>query len=365
MSNNMDIRLLGMVTLLALSACAVKAPTPDDRPEPKKDEVEKVPYGIYLGNTHSHSHFSGDATQEGNDPADHFRLAREAGYDFYAVTDHSQYEQYGEAAWSAILAVADRYTDASFVGIRGYEHSENNGPGAKGHLNVYNSSTYLNALADGIDLPYFQDWICSSANSGAVVSMNHPAENQYSSFACYNESARKHVCLIELINGGKCNDYYPSYLIALSSGWKVSPVAGADNHSVNKIDTWPARTGVAAKSLTRADLLEAMSQRRTFATYEKTLKMIYYVNNHVMGSIFSSKSQTLSFEIDIDTQGSNITRVDICTAGGQVVESRQFNARKVSWKVDVAKGSHPYFFVNAYVADTETAVAYAAPVWIK
>ena len=44
---------------------------------------------------------------------------------------------------------ADAATDASFVAIRGYEHSENNGPGAKGHQNVYNSSDYLNALAEG------------------------------------------------------------------------------------------------------------------------------------------------------------------------------------------------------------------------
>ena len=40
-------------------------------------------------------------------------------------------------------------TDRDFVAIAGYEHSENNGPNGTGHINVINSSEYLNALAPG------------------------------------------------------------------------------------------------------------------------------------------------------------------------------------------------------------------------
>ena len=57
------------------------------------------------------------------------------------------------ANWTATLRDAAAATDANFVALAGYEHSENNGPGGKGHINVINSAGYLNAMAPGVDLP--------------------------------------------------------------------------------------------------------------------------------------------------------------------------------------------------------------------
>lgn len=255
-----------------------------------------------MGNTHAHCRYSGDAVQtDENSVENHFRLAKANGYDFYCVTDHSQYESYTPQAWEHIKAAADAATDASFVAIRGYEHSENNGPGAKGHQNVYNSSDYLNALAEGIDMPYFHNWLADAANAGAVVSMNHPGKEQYGGFACYNEQARPHIRLIELING--TDDYHESFLAALAKGWKVSPVAGCDNHATKPIAAWQPRTGVAAKKLTRESLLEAMAAGRTYATYDKNLRLLYYVNNHVMGSEIRTSADELTFEIEASDPG--------------------------------------------------------------
>lgn len=267
-------------------------------PTPRKKES----YRLFMGNTHAHCRYSGDAVQtDENSVENHFRLAKANGYDFYCVTDHSQYESYTPQAWEHIKAAADAATDASFVAIRGYEHSENNGPGAKGHQNVYNSSDYLNALAEGIDMPYFHNWLADAANAGAVVSMNHPGKEQYGGFACYNEQARPHIRLIELING--TDDYHESFLAALAKGWKVSPVAGCDNHATKPIAAWQPRTGVAAKKLTRESLLEAMAAGRTYATYDKNLRLLYYVNNHVMGSEIRTSADELTFEIEASDPG--------------------------------------------------------------
>ena len=69
-------------------------------------------------------------------------------------------------------------TDRDFVAIAGYEHSENNGPNGTGHINVINSSEYLNALAPGVDLPYLYKWLKTVPPNGdgpVVASFNHPA----------------------------------------------------------------------------------------------------------------------------------------------------------------------------------------------
>ena len=350
--------------------CGGDAPTPGKRPPgtTDPDPTEKESYQIFLGNTYAHCRYSGDANQnEQNTPETHYRLARENGYDFYCVTDHSQYESYTAEAWAQILSAADAATDATFVAIRGYEHSENNGPGAKGHQNVYNSTTYLNALAEGVDLSYFHDWLTLPENRSVFVSMNHPGLSQYDTFACYNEGARGHVSLIELINGTE--DYHGSFLVALSKGWKVSPVAGCDNHSWEGIAKWQPRTGVAAKELTRAALFEAMAAGRTYATFDRNLRLLYYVNNHVMGSEFKTLSEKLTFEIEVSdpdtSEASNrITRIEVVGEGERVVASKEFSTHSVTWKAEVPK-QYGYYYLKVYNASSETPAAYAAPVWLK
>ena len=362
------IGCLGAVCLCC--GCGDDAPAPGKRPSGGNgpDPAEKESYRLFMGNTHAHCRYSGDAVQtDENSVENHFRLAKANGYDFYCVTDHSQYESYTPQAWEHIKAAADAATDASFVAIRGYEHSENNGPGAKGHQNVYNSADYLNALAEGIDMPYFHNWLADAANAGAVVSMNHPGKEQYGGFACYNEQARPHIRLIELING--TDDYHESFLAALAKGWKVSPVAGCDNHATKPIAAWQPRTGVAAKKLTRESLLEAMAAGRTYATYDKNLRLLYYVNNHVMGSEIRTSADELTFEIeasDPDTSDASdrIVRIEIVGEGNRVVASETFSAHRVDWKVRVPRGQK-YYYLKVYTASSDAPTAYAAPVWMK
>ena len=373
---NMNRRLIiCLLGALLCCGCSDDAPSPDKRPAGKTDTepVEKESYRIYLGNTHAHSLYSGDADQtDDNSAANHFRLARENGYDFYCVTDHSQYEAYTPEAWDDLAAAADAATvDGVFVAIRGYEHSENNGPGAKGHQNVFNSQSYLNALADGIDMAYFHDWLAGAGNRDVFVSMNHPATDQYAGFACYNEQARSHVSLIELINGPKgVDDYHESFLAALAKGWKVSPVAGCDNHAVKPIATWPARTGVAAKELTRVSLFEAMAAGRTYASYDRNLKLMYYVDNRPMGSQFKTRADRLTFEIEVDDpdtddDSNRIVKVEIVRADGRVAASESFTEHRVAWKTQIERDAACYYVRIYNAARDGMPVAYAAPVWVQ
>lgn len=131
-------------------------------------------------------------------PAQHFAVAKANGYDFYATTDHSQEVAFDPTspdnpAWVATKQQAAAATDANFVALAGYEHSENNGPGGKGHINVFNSSTYLDALEPGIDLPYLYKWLKTVLPNGAgpvVASFNHPGPQQDNNWAYRDPRSR-------------------------------------------------------------------------------------------------------------------------------------------------------------------------------
>lgn len=369
-----------MVVILAcsLAACEGVSPSPDNRPKPKPSDPGTVSgkpsqihdYNIFLGNTHSHCNYSGDVklTAE-NTPDKHFKTAKDNGYDFYFITDHSQYEdRYTQEAWTDLAQAAKRATTSSFVAMRGFEHSENNGPGAKGHLNVFNSATFLNALAEGMDIPFFQKWVSSSENGGVVVSMNHPGPAQYSDFACYDEASRKNVALLEVINGK--NLHHEAFIKALSKGWKVSPVAGCDNHSWEGIPKWEARTGIAADALTPEDVLDALRSRRTYATFDKNLKAVYYADNHPMGSEFRPGAPTLHVHVlleDPDTSDpkSAIARVEIVGEGEKVLARKDFSSHKVVWETDVERGKNEYAYLKVYNGSAATPIAYLAPVWLR
>lgn len=332
-------------------------------------------YNIYFGNTHAHSNYSGDiAIFRGKkglslDPKNsaewHFALAKENGYDFYCVTDHSQYPEYTLEAFADVKAQSEKATDAKFVGIRGYEHSENNGPDGTGHMNVYNSDTYLSALDDEVSLEYFHNWLAKPENKKVVVCFNHPTVNAYNDFKCYNEVARGRMSMIELFNGKSCK--YPAFVNALSKGWKVSPVAGCDNHGVEGIAKWGARTGVAATELTYDAIMEAMAAGRTYATLDKNLKIIYYVNGKPMGSTISGKSLKFTIDIsdpDVSDPGSKITKIEIVAENGKLIQSKECAGYDINWIVDIPV-NQKYYYIRVYNASMTEPVAYAAPVWVE
>lgn len=335
-------------------------------------------YKVCFGNTHAHCNYSGDiavfrakkglSLDPKNSAESHYELAKENGYDFYFVTDHSQYPVYTPDTWAAVKTAAEAATDASFVALRGYEHSENDGPDGRGHMNVYNSSDYLNAMADGVSVEYFHNWLAKPEQADAIVCFNHPQKDAYNDFHCYNEETRGRMKLIELINGGRAK-FYPSFLNALAKGWKVSPVAGCDNHGWEGIAKWNARTGLLVTELTPAGVLEAMASRRTFATLDKNLSVVYRVNGKIMGSdIRAARKYKFDIEVsdpDTDRADQAIARIEVVSGSGTVVAGADFDSHEVHWKPVVPAGEKFYFVLVYNASKPETPVAYAAPVWIE
>ncbi len=316
-------------------------------------------------------------------PAEHFARAKARRYDFYVTADHSQEEALhppgaDNPAWRATLQQAVAATDGAFVALRGYEHSENNGPNGSGHFNVINSAEYLNALAPGVDLPTFYQWLQRVPGAGegpVVVSFNHPSAKQYNEWAYRDAGVTDVITLLEVINSNK-NIHYEGFLAALDHGWKVSPVCGNDNHGYSGIANHTSRTFVLATSRTRAALLEAMRQRRTYATLEQNLQCRYTVNGAVMGSTLT-RPDALQFDIAISDPDTTepkdrITKIDLITDGGAVAETfAPAPGHDVRWQPTLRNAVNKYYFVRVWnagggdlaAAKPEQPVAWLAPIW--
>lgn len=318
-------------------------------------------------------------------PSAHYALAKSNGFDFYATTDHSQEAAFHptsptNTAWLAAKREAAEATDSHFIALAGYEHSENNGPGGKGHINVFNSADYLNALERGIDLPYFYKWLKTAQPNGegpVVASFNHPGPRQYDDWTGCDPEVADVITMLEVLNSDKFKEpHYQAFVNALDKGWKVAPVAGLDNHGLEGIKRLSSRTFVLATNPTKAAILDAMKHRRVYASLDKNIQCRYAVNGAIMGSTLN-RPQVFNFDISISDPDTNtpkdqITKIDIVKDGGAVVKTlNPAPSFDVKWNPVINDATNRYFFVRVWSAgggdaagvDAAKPVAWLAPVW--
>jgi len=316
-------------------------------------------------------------------PEKHYKEAKAAKYDFYCVTDHSQEEAFfpnstNNTAWAVATKQAEVASNSEFTAFMGVEHSENDSNNGRGHFNVIGSSTYINAIRPGIDIPYFYNWLKENpknlkTGNPVVVIFNHPDKKQFNNWAYRDDEITKIITLLEIINNRKSK--YEGFISALDKGWKVSPVAGIDNHNYTEISKAQTRTFVLAENNTPKSILTAMRKRRTYAAFDKNLECRYSVNDSIMGSIIP-QSDTYNLKIyinDPDThdKSDKISKIDIITANGVVIKTIETKKAKHKNYYNISiedKDIDSYFFIqvwdNSKSKDKEP-VAWLAPVWIS
>jgi len=317
-------------------------------------------------------------------PARHFELAKQNGFDFYVSTDHSQEGAFwpwgpNNPYWKTTKDQAAAATDKDFVAIAGFEYSENDGPGGTGHLNIMNADSILDALFTGVNLPYMYKWLEHAKPNGTgpiVASFNHPGKYQYNDFDYRDPQITDIITMFEVINSN-IHIHYDGFIEALDKGWKVSPVSGLDNHGTSGIPKLKSRTFVLATSKTKAAILDAMKNRRTYASMDNNIQCRYTLNGAIMGSTLS-KPSTFQFDIHIsdpDTTNPNdkITKIDIVKDHGEVVQTYtpEHPDYSVTWRPVITDPTASYFFVRVWSVGggdspkptPDLPMTWLAPVW--
>ncbi|UQZ81097.1 Endo-1,4-beta-xylanase A precursor [Paenibacillus konkukensis] len=336
-------------------------PSPAPRPAPLPAPVA---YNVYFGNLHSHTAFSDGKSV----PDTAFNYARNTAHlDFLAVTDHSNLYDHDLAwdqslEWRDLKASADRNTvNGSFVAIAGSETTWYP-PGGFGHMNTFAMEHFNTYETEYNDANRF--YAAAKQYPASIVQWNHPWDADFNGFTPYDADVDNVMDLIETAQSGHPSiDNLSHYTTALDLGWHVAPSGNQDNHAANwgTLDT--RRTAILAEKLTREDIYDAIRSHRVYATTDANMKVMFKINNQMMGSTLSNPS-ALNFTIgaaDPDA-GDTIKKIEVYTEGGQLAGSANFNSNNVSWtSFSVTNNTKKYYFIKVTQADGQAAVT--APIW--
>ncbi|WP_372590238.1 CehA/McbA family metallohydrolase [Fervidobacterium pennivorans subsp. carthaginiensis] len=317
-------------------------------------------YQIYYGNLHSHTSYSdGRGTPEQ-------AYAHASKYaDVLAVTDHCYFLKIPVNGQSKTYLTQQAARSATipgkFVGLQGFEWTA-----GSGHINVYETLEFISRDEKG-DLKDFYEWITKVKK---LAQFNHPGVTfgNFQDFWFWPE-ADKYVNLIEVGNGNWSSadviseEMFNNFILALNRGWHLSPTANQDNHKENWASANDARTGILAKSLIYEDIMEALWNRRTFASEDKTAKLYFYADNNIMGSILPYREKA-NLYIYYSDKGDPVSKVYI------VSQSRSYELSELSGKsefeysgtFDVVDG-YEWFFV--YIIQRDGNEIVSAPVWFE
>ena len=350
--------------------------------------AEAVPMNTYLGTTHIHTGLNNDHGTDTSTASDIFSTAKSNGFDFVMLTEHSgptgpvdQVGYYADAQTQAL-----NYSEIGrFVGLAGYEYSENSNDGDSdtGHMIGFGTTDFVNAAAPGMKFSsFFEKLVADSSQRTTFAGYNHPAATGHKGSASYLKTTanRARIVMSETSNKVTYNatneaNYYNAYIVHLDRGWRVAPTCGLDTHSMTYLKTLesatkkPCRTGLLATSLTTENVLEAMMNRRLYSTRDTNLQLRYQVNDVWMGSIVSTPT-TANITVTVTDPNTTqpldkITKIEVIGSNGQVLASQAFDAHSVTWSPTVNVGTNKYMFIRVFNGERIAHTAVSAPVWFE
>ncbi len=317
---------------------------------------------FYFGSLHGHSADSDGA----GTPQEYFTWARDAAaFDFCVLTDHAESLDAGE--WDDAGIQADLFDqDGSFTTLRGFEWSS----GTYGHINAWNTGDYISSSSLP-ELSSFYQWL---GRRGAQAQFNHPGIHGDFNGLAYVDSAADVLLCQETANKliSNASGYlYPNYVSALDQGWRTAPTANQDNHTLaaNR-----HRTVAVAPSLSRANLLDALANRRVYSSDDPDMRVTFRCGEAWMGSQVEVAGGSAAFTVAVEDD-EPISRLELITHGGIVAASADNDGTwgdgTAAWNPVLQVTESSYYFLRVYENDVHddegdgsgSQVAVTAPIW--
>ncbi len=370
---------------------------------------------LYFGQMHSHTAEYSDGAGTLEQAYEYAMKAKDV--DFLFVTDHSNYFDTTSTAtmtsyydlssasmsgsiskWEEAKQTAAEYVTDDFIGMYGYEMTWSGGPG---HTNTFNTFGFVsrnnatlndktnsyagmhkyndlmvnanlgldvdgNPVGEGVQTKYITD-------APVVSQFNHPGTTfgNFDDFAGYTPTRDTVLSLIEVGNGEGAvggSSYWPSYSeydLCLSKGWHVAPTNNQDNHKGKWGDANTCRDVVLTDDFSEAGIYEAMANRQVYATEDQNLRIYYYLNDQLMGSIIDTGDEDVTkvhFKVSIsDPDGEALGKIEIIGENG--ISLKSFEAVGSTYELDTEMAnSDAYYYIKVTQKDGDIAVT--APVWV-
>ncbi len=348
-------------------------------------------YNIYFGDIHSHTWYS-DGSQDKDTNTYKKPVAQAITYarsspsmNFLGVSDHNHNEgglHMTLGYWRAGNQEADSVNqDGVFPGLYGQEWGTIS---TGGHALIYGTNKLF-----GWDTGVFDVYVAkgnygmlsdSVKKYGGFCYIAHPNQTDYSGIftSAYKASWDSVVMGVAIKNGPATStntteadpsttDYSARYHDLLRLGYHVAPCANQDNHNTTYGRVNQQRTAVLASSLTRANIVDALRNRRAFATEDHNLQLRLEVGEHQMGEIFTITGSVTFRVTAIDPDGEHMSRIELRygvpgSGSAPTVLTSVTNADSLIFTQNQATSSTYYYY--AYVVETDGQEAWSAPVWI-
>ncbi|MBQ9802300.1 MAG: CehA/McbA family metallohydrolase [Clostridia bacterium] len=280
----------------------------------------------YRGQVHSHT-----AESDGRGlPAEAFPYARNVSHlDYFAITEHSHC--YERSTYERQIRMANAVNDpGNFAALYGFEMTWHDVNGLWGHTNLLNTE-WICQDPFGTDLDAYNKMIAEHPEG--IAMFNHPGDTwgNNDEFRPFGGVLRDMYALLEL-NGTR---HHPGYALALSRGWRVSPVFNDDTHNAD----WGSKGGmgfVLAPALTRENILDGMRRRRTYTSNDRTIQVRYRANGAWLGSVLQNPEK-LDVEVEVTTENeAGIGKLELLTEDSIVVAVVEAGAlTEFRWHVEL------------------------------
>lgn len=327
--------------------------------EKRKDQ--EVSYKYFYGIPHAHTGYS---TGKGT-PEEALHHTKSKGLHYLIITDHNRYlhrlvkgKKKEIDKWNYLKKTMQRFNKKNkyFLGIHGFELKIKN----IGDLNIVNSKTHIRGAIK--DLDKLMEWIKEENCIGII---NHPGPSMEK--IKHNIELNKYITLMEVGNGSppfKYTRYFKYYYRLLDAGWKLGAVNGQDNHS----DNWGESsnlTVILSEKLSSKCLIEALSERRTYSTESRSLKLVYKVNEVWMGgNIESEVGKNLNFLICVEDIEIPIEKVEVISRGGRIIKEFQCNMEhKLKFEFNTPVSHEENWYVIKIIQHNDK-IAISSPVFI-
>jgi hypothetical protein len=360
-------------------------------------------FKLYFGLMHGHTSFSdGSGT-----PDEAFEMAKDAGLDFMAITEHNHRQAAGDDGvfltpqnYGELISAARQATEADkFLAIWGQEISTIS---AGNHACIYFSDEicdmpngdfkdlYERFLPRHPEIPFIQFNHPGAAKDRNRNTPKKERNNDYGiddydgDFEQLVAAAGKHTALIELVIGPAFSEHTDmihqqgkheaDYLFYLDKGFRLGPSVGQDNHKKTWGTATHARMGVWAKSLGAEEFIDAIRERRCFASEDDNAEVWMTANGRAMDSILTQPANNvvrLKIDVKDDDEPDATYRVRLFydDAPGddqvaKVIESQ--NLPEGGGELEFTRTAEPggYFFFKVTQNSDHDDDIWTAPVWL-
>jgi PKD repeat protein len=343
----------------------------------------------YFGNLHAHTSYSDgnkdSATSGMTTPLQAFNYAKQSSHiDFYGVSEHNHYEagMRSPVFYQRGLQDANAATvDGEFVAMYGMEWGViSNG----GHMLLYGFDSLCGwdfgnreiFVPEG-NYPALYQVI--NRKQGSFAYMAHPQSSDYSNLftQAYNAMADNAIVGTAMRSGPafstnttysnpSTSNYASRYNDALRRGYHVGPGIDHDTHySVFGRQT-AGRLVVLAPLLNRAEIYNAMRQRRFYASDDWNAEVTFNIQNRPMGSrITAAGNPELQVSVT-DPDGENVSSMVVYSgvSGSGVAPTLLTsvnNSNTLSFTHNISSGVQYYYYV--YIVQSNGDKIWTAPIW--